>query len=108
MESCDNFGCVISITSDITKNAEYYPIAHRSKFVRPGALRVHTDKFSTSSKLESVAFLNQDGSKVFVAPPRSPDKQKITVQFGENQFDYSVEGRFVWQLIDTDAPVARS
>jgi len=100
-KGCDNCRGVVTVKSggDVTKNVEYYTIAHMSKFVRPGAHRVQSDKFPASSRLESVAFSNQDGSKVFVVLNRGADTQKFTVRFGEAQFAYSVEGNSVATLV---------
>jgi glucosylceramidase len=75
----------------VTKNVEYYTIAHMSKFVRPGAFRVESGRLSASTKLEHVAFLNPDGSKVLVVLNQGGDNSKFTVAFGENQFNYTID-----------------
>ncbi|HWV31155.1 MAG TPA: glycoside hydrolase family 30 beta sandwich domain-containing protein [Dyadobacter sp.] len=92
-KGCDNCRGVVTIASDgsVTKNVEYYTIAHMSKFVRPGAFRVESGRLSASTKLEHVAFLNPDGSKVLVVLNQGGDNSKFTVAFGENQFNYTID-----------------
>ena len=100
-KGCDNWRGVVTVKSggDVTKNVEYYTIAHMSKFVRPGAHRVQADKFPASSKLESSAFSNQDGSKVFVVLNQGADPQKFTVRFAYQLFNCSIEGNSVVTLV---------
>lgn len=99
-KGCDNCRGVVTIASDgsVTKNVEYYTIAHMSKFVRPGAFRVESGRLSASTKLEHVAFLNPDGSKVLVVLNQGADNSKFTVVFGENQFNYTIDPNAVATL----------
>ena len=64
--SCSNCRGVISIAADgtMTQNSDYYGLGHFSKFVVPGATRVGST--ASSSNLENVAFVNQNGSHVLV------------------------------------------
>lgn len=100
-KGCDNCRGVVTINSDgsITKNVEYYTIAHMSKFIRPGAFRVKSDPFNSTSKLESSAFINTDGSKVLVVLNQSADNQKFTVADGSKQFNYNIEPNSVVTLV---------
>ena len=52
-----------SVTRKYTRNVEYYALAHASKFVHPGAHRLAS---SSDSTLSSVAFRNEDGTKVVI------------------------------------------
>jgi glucosylceramidase len=65
---CGNCRGVITINSGsgfVTRNVEYYALAHASQFVRPGAHRIAST--SDVSGLQSVAFKNaDDGSKVLI------------------------------------------
>jgi glucosylceramidase len=54
----------ITVTSDFSRNVSYYIIAHASKFVHPGAVRIYSDLEST---IQTVAFKNTDGTKVLIA-----------------------------------------
>ena len=65
---CGNCRGVITInsaTGDVTRNVEYYALAHASEFVRPGAHRIAST--TDVSGLKSVAFKNSDdGSKTLI------------------------------------------
>ncbi len=93
-----NHGCgdcrgVITITEYngyVTKNEEYYAIAHLSKFVRPGAVRVSTTIPQALTGLSGVAFLNPDGSKALVLCNNSADSKVFSVRQGANNYSYSL------------------
>lgn len=59
--------CLPAVTvngdGSIIRNPAYYIIAHASKFVRPGAVRIATN---IPAALPNVAFKNADGSKVLI------------------------------------------
>ena len=60
-------GCFGAITLDgdaATFNVAYYAVAHFSKFVRPGSVRVGSNQLE---QLSTVAFLNPEGKIVLVA-----------------------------------------
>ena len=71
-------GALTIIGSSITRNVSYYIIAHASKFVRPGAIRIATPVEST---LPNVAFKNTDGSKVLVVLNSANTSQTFNIQF---------------------------
>jgi glucosylceramidase len=98
---CDNCRGVVTIAASgsITKNVEYYTIAHLSKFVRPGAFRVQSDRLSASSQLEHVAFLNTDGSKALIVLNQGAESKKFTVSAGETQFNYTIDPNSVVTLV---------
>jgi glucosylceramidase len=100
-KGCDNCRGVVTIAADgtVTKNVEYYTIAHMAKFVRPGAFRVPSGRLSNSIQLEHVAFLNPDGSKVLVVLNQGADNKKFTVVAGENQFNYTIDPNAVVTLV---------
>jgi glucosylceramidase len=54
----------ITIAPTVSRNAAYYIIAHASKFVRPGAVRIAS---SLNSSIANVAFKTPDGKKVLIA-----------------------------------------
>lgn len=100
-KGCDNCRGVVTIATNgtITKNVEYYTIAHMSKFVHPGAFRVQSDRLSASTQLEHVAFVNPDGSKVLVILNQGTDNKKFMVALGENQFSYTIDPNAVATLV---------
>ena len=53
-----------SKTGEVTRNLEYYALAHASKFVRPGARRIGST--AADGPIQSVAFQNADGSIALV------------------------------------------
>jgi glucosylceramidase len=65
---CGNCRGVITINSAtgfVTRNVEYYALAHASQFVRPGAHRIAST--TNVGGLQSVAFKNaDDGSKILI------------------------------------------
>lgn len=68
----------VTIGSGVTRNVSYYIIAHASKFVRPGAVRISSDQQST---LPNVAFKNTDGSKVLIVLNASASTQTFNIKF---------------------------
>lgn len=54
-----------SSPAKVIPNADFTALAHTSKFVAPGAVRVESNTFGQGS-LESVAFRNPDGSIVLI------------------------------------------
>lgn len=56
-------GALTISAPNVTRNVSYYIIAHASKFVRPGAVRI---KSQTDGSLVNVAFKNTDGTKVLI------------------------------------------
>jgi glucosylceramidase len=49
--------------NEVTRNPAYYIIAHASKFVRPGSVRIQSNE---PEGLPNVAFKNPDGQVVLV------------------------------------------
>jgi glucosylceramidase len=68
----------ISGNTGITRNVSYYIIAHASKFVRPGAVRIASD---ASTTLPNVAFKNADGSKVLIVLNNNAGTQTFNIKF---------------------------
>lgn len=78
-----NGGCstcqgALTIGSTITRNVSYYIIAHASKFVRPGAVRIASD---SPVNLPNVAFKNPDGSKVLIVLNNAGSTQTFDIAF---------------------------
>jgi glucosylceramidase len=102
-----NNGCgdcrgVITITDVngfITKNEEYYALAHFSKFVRPGAVRVSTVIPQELANVSAVSFINPDGTKSMVMCNDSNDSKTFSVKQGKKNFSYSVPPRSVITII---------
>ncbi len=95
---CDR--CLGAVTIDgnkITRNPAYYIIAHASKFVRPGSVRIESTMENT---LPNVAFKTPDGKKVLIVFNDGKDKQTFTIKSGTSvktvSLDQGATGTFVW------------
>lgn len=68
----------LTIGTTVARNVSYYIIAHASKFVRPGAVRIASD---TPASLSNVAFKNTDGSKVLIVLNTGTSTQTFNIKF---------------------------
>ncbi len=83
----------------VTRNVEYYALAHASRFVRPGARRIAST--SGIAGLESVAFRNSDdGSKALIVVNTEAQDRAFTVLWGNQSLRYTLPAgavvTFVW------------
>lgn len=99
---CGNCRGVVTINSssgEVTRNPEYYALAHASRFVRPGAHRI--DSGSLTGQLDTVAFQNTDSSLVLIAANSTTSIQRFSVRNSEQTFQYELPAKsvatFVWQ-----------
>jgi glucosylceramidase len=80
----DRGGCSIcqgAVTIDkdsFTRNIAYYAMAHASKFVRPGSMRIASNNIDT---LPNVAFITPEGKKVLIVTNSGPVSQAFNIQF---------------------------
>ena len=81
----------------VSKNTSYYIIAHASKFVRPGSVRVASN---ITSGLQNVAFVTPTGKKVLIVENDNSAATTFTVQFNGKNFSTTLNGyavgTFVW------------
>lgn len=99
----DNGGCGIcqgAVTidgNDVTRNLAYYVVAHFSKFVRPGSVRIGT---STVPSLPNVAFKTPSGKTVLVVANKLQSAQAFIVRFRGRAFRAELKGgavgTYVW------------
>ncbi|MBV7530635.1 glycoside hydrolase family 30 beta sandwich domain-containing protein [Chitinophaga sp. sic0106] len=82
-------GAVTIDGSTITRRVGYYIIAHVSKFVRPGAVRIASN---SSGSIQTTAFRNSDGSKVLLAFNNSGSSVSFKVKWGSQSFTYTIPG----------------
>jgi len=100
---CSNCRGVVTINSSngtVTRNAEYYTLAHASRFVRPGAHRIEST--SLAGRLDTVAFQNaDDGSLVLIAANSTIGTQQFSVRLNGRNFQYALPAKsvatFTWQ-----------
>jgi len=87
----------VTIGAAVTRNVSYYIIAHASKFIRPGAVRIESDQQST---LLNVAFKNTDGSKVLIVLNNGANNQLFNIKFNGKMVNTSLAGgavaTYIW------------
>lgn len=76
--TCRGVVTVNSTDGAVTRNVEYYSLAHFSKFVRPGARRIYSSALPDKG-IENVAFLNADGSRVMVVINTTQQERTFSV-----------------------------
>lgn len=79
-------GCVGAVTLDgdaVERNPAYYIIAHASKFVRPGSVRVASD---VVEGLPNVAYKTPDGRFVLIARNAGAAAKDFTIRLGARAF----------------------
>jgi glucosylceramidase len=97
-----NGGCTtckgaLTISTGVTRNVSYYIIAHASRFVTPGSLRIQSN---TSGSLSNVAFVRPDGKKVLIVENDGSTDQTFNIQFKGRQAAVTLAGgavaTYVW------------
>ncbi|WP_152559898.1 glycoside hydrolase family 30 protein [Hymenobacter sp. IS2118] len=71
-------GAVTIAGNAVTRNPAYYTVAHASKFVRPGSVRVGTN---VPGNLQNVAYVRPDGRKVLMVLNNGSALQTFNIQF---------------------------
>ena len=81
----------------VSRNTSYYIIAHASKFVRPGSVRVASN---ITGNLQNVAFLTPGGKKVLIVLNNNTTPTTFTVAFNGKNFSTTLNGyavgTYVW------------
>ncbi|MBX3241583.1 MAG: glucosylceramidase [Chitinophagaceae bacterium] len=81
----------------VSRNVAYYIIAHASKFVRPGSVRVASNHIGA---LLTVAFKNPEGKKVLIVLNKATTSQTFNIVFhGKSvtaHLDGGAVGTYVW------------
>ena len=94
---CSNCLGALTIGAEVSRNVAYYIIAHASKFVRPGSVRIASNN---SGNLQTVAFKTPDGKKVLIVLNKANAYETFHIRFKNNittvQLDAGSVGTFVW------------
>jgi len=88
---CGNCRGVVTINSQsgvVTRNVEYYALAHASRFVRPGARRIEST--SVVGGLESVAFRNPDSSTALIVVNTDVAERRFAVRWKRKTLLYAL------------------
>ena len=84
--NCRGVVTINSLSGAVTRNVEYYALAHASRFVRPGARRIEST--SGVAGLESVAFRNPDSSMALIVVNTAPEERRFAVRWAGKHFAY--------------------
>lgn len=87
----------LTIGETVNRNAAYYIIAHASKFVRPGSVRIASNN---TMSLPNVAFKNPDGKTVLIVMNESDKPVQFNIRHKNKQATPTLDGKtvatFVW------------
>jgi glucosylceramidase len=87
----------LTISSTVTRNVSYYIIAHASKFVRPGSIRIGS---KDAGDIVTVAFKNPEGKKVLIALNKGSNTESFNIKFNGKMVTTSLNGgavgTYVW------------
>jgi glucosylceramidase len=92
--------CLGALTVDgnnITRNPAYYIIAHASKFVRPGSVRINSGR---TEWLNTIGYLRPDGKRVLIAINNGSTAQAFFIREGTTEIATVLAagavGTYVW------------
>ena len=95
--------CQGAVTLDgdtVTRNLAFYTIAHVSKFVRPGSVRIHST-IPAGAELEDAAFETPDHKKILLVTNTTQAPHSFSVRFRGKEFtstlDAGAVGTYVWR-----------
>ena len=80
----------------------YYYIGHFSKFIRPGAKRVSSG--TTSNRISSTSFMNQDGSLVVIALNEEAEAVDYFLTIGDKSTQLKIPKHSIQTIVFIDLP----
>jgi glucosylceramidase len=94
---CQGALTINSTTNEITRNVSYYVIAHASKFVTPGSVRVATE---VVDNLFNVAYLTPDGKRVLIVVNDNDVAKRFSIlhngTYGTTTLNSGAVGTYIW------------
>jgi glucosylceramidase len=94
---CTTCKGALTIGSTVTRNVAYYIIAHASKFVPVGSMRIGSN---IAGNLQNVAFLTPDGKKVLIAENSGNAEEVFNIRFNGKWVTTSLSAgsvaTFIW------------
>src|SRR4030095_4295313 len=94
---CTTCKGALTIGDKINRNVSYYIIAHASKFVPPGSVRIHSD---IPNNLSNVAWLTPHGNIVLIVLNDSDTAQKFSIRSNNRiavtSLDANSVATYVW------------
>jgi glucosylceramidase len=98
-KDCRGVVTIDANTGAVTRNVEYYALAHASRFVLPGAHRIASSE--APEGLANVAFRNPDGSIALLVANGAAGARAFTVKVGKRAFRYTLPAgsvaSFTWK-----------
>jgi len=95
---CNSCLGALTISADAYRNVSYYIIAHASKFVRPGSVRIGSNVIGD---LQNVAFKNPDGQKILIVLNTGKNPATFNISFNNKTATATLAagsaGTFVWK-----------
>ena len=95
---CTALATVDRSTGRVTFNAEFYALAHVSRFVRPGAVRIGSDS-RPSDGIDAVAMTNPDGSHVVLLTNSTTGSRAVKLRLGAEATTHAVPARSVMTVV---------
>ncbi|WP_316831383.1 glycoside hydrolase family 30 protein [Pedobacter aquatilis] len=90
-------GAVTIDKDNVSRNIAYYSVAHASKFVRPGSVRIASNELAD---LSNVAFKTPDGKKVLIVANTGKETANFNINYkGKNlsaTLDKGAVGTYIW------------
>jgi glucosylceramidase len=87
----------INNSDSYERNVSYYIIAHASKFVPPGSVRIASTQ---KGNINSIAFKTPAGKKVLILENDGDANENCTIEFNQKLFSTSLDGgsvaTFIW------------
>lgn len=94
---CTSCMGALTISNGYSRNVSYYIIAHASKFVRPGSVRIASTQTNT---LGTVAFKTPEGNKVLIVLNMGANTEVFNIKFNGKTITTSLNsgsvGTFTW------------
>ena len=98
----DDGGCTqcmgaLTIGDSVTRNVSYYIVAHASRFVPPGSVRVHSN---ITEGLHNVAFVSPAGQKVLIVVNDNDSAKEFVIRYKSKSAASALESgavaTYVW------------
>jgi len=90
-------GAITIGSNNVIRNVSYYIIAHASKFVRPGSVRIAS---TIVGDLQNVAFKTPDGKKVLIVLNNGTATSTFNIRFNQKSVSPTLMagavGTFIW------------
>ena len=95
---CTTCKGALTIGTTVVRNVAYYIIAHASKFVSPGSVRIGSN---LSGNLQNVAFKTPSGTKILIVENDGGNAQAFNIRFNGKWVSTSLPagsvGTYTWQ-----------